>query len=262
MKDEKRNVEYISIDIIDDPNTPIRTHASEEAVHDLANSIRGVGLIQPLTVRPKGDRFEVVAGHRRLIASRIAGLISIPCFVVDADDTFADVIRLHENLAREDVSIVDQALFLDRIKEKLNVSIGELAQKIRRSETFIRDRLALLAWPKEMFEAVKTNRISFSAAKHLARITDEGERHRLLDAAIRSGVSPRVAYDWFCRWKAGTMPKTSPPPTEVKPDTEEKIEYFTTRCRICGEPIIMGEEEVVYVHRACMEQVEKQAEGK
>jgi len=256
VKDTNDKIIQIPIDSISDPDTPIRTRANESAIYDLADSIRDVGIIQPLLVRSRGDRYEVIAGHRRLIAARVVGLLTVPCILSDADDTECDVLRLHENLAREDINIIDQARFLERIMKKLDLTVSAIAQTVKRSESYIRDRLAILKWPKEVVEALDNQKLKFEALKWLAKIDDDSERRRLLDAAVRSGITSRVAYDWYCRWKAGTMPKTSPPPTTVEPKTGEKIEYFTSRCRICGEPIKMGEEEVIYTHRECIEEIE------
>lgn len=255
VKHEK--ISYLSLDLIDDPDVPMRTYADEEGIHALADSIRDVGLLNPLIVRPCNKRYKVIAGHRRLLASRMVGLATVPCVLRDVDNYQADSIMLHENLGHEQVGIVDQARFIKRILDENDLTIPELCRKIVRSESFVRDRLMLLSWPEEVIEAIDTQKISFSAARHLAAIEDESARRHYLSAAIRSGISARVAYDWLMAWRKSSLP--TPPKIEKKEekDGEERIEYYTSKCRICGQPIAIGEEEVIYTHQKCMDEIEK-----
>ena len=251
MENETNLVCEIPIISIDDPASPVRTRADESSIHDLADSIRDVGLIQPILVRRNGERFEVIAGHRRLIACRICGMLTVPCLVCTADDALTDTLRLHENLAREDVNMVDQARFIARIMKKNKWTVAFVAETMKRSETFVRDRLALLSWPEEIAEALDNQKITVGAAKWIAKITDERTRRHYLNAAIRSGISSRVAYDWYKAWLNQKLP--TPPPIEQKPNTgeEEEVQYYTSLCKLCGAKIAMGDEEVWYIHQEC-----------
>lgn len=255
--EENDKIHQIPINSIDDPDTPIRSRANERTIYDLSDSIRDVGLIQPIIIRSKGDRFEVVAGHRRLIACRVVGMLTVPCILSRSDDNTTDTLRLHENLGREDVNIIDQARFLRRLLDKNKWGVDFLASKMKRSGSFVRDRLAILEWPKDMFEALDTQKLSFAAAKWIAKIDDDNVRRHYLDAAIRSGISSRVAYDWYCSWKNRRLPE--PPPLEAHSGTEDepKVQYYTSRCKFCGSQIAMGDEEVLYAHRSCVEEIEQ-----
>ena len=97
----------IVLDRIKDPAAPLRSDLSHEAVNDLVQSIKQVGIIEPLVVRKKGDDFEVIAGHRRLVAAGIAGLTEVPCIIVKASDEQAEVLKLHENLNRNDIKYLN-----------------------------------------------------------------------------------------------------------------------------------------------------------
>jgi ParB family chromosome partitioning protein len=112
MKDQMQN---IGIDVIDDPHAPVRTAMDEEKLVELANSIKLHGLIQPITVRKVGPRYEVIAGHRRLKACRRAGVALVPSIVREVNDAKADELRMAENLYREDVNPVDEARYIRRM---------------------------------------------------------------------------------------------------------------------------------------------------
>src|SRR5574343_2047869 len=105
-------VQEIFSDRIDDPKEAMRTELDRDDLFDLAENIKQNGLINPITIRPMGDRYEVVAGHRRLSACKIAGIIKIPCVVRELDDTKTFEVMAAENLERADVDPVDEAIFL------------------------------------------------------------------------------------------------------------------------------------------------------
>lgn len=255
MRNDK--IYQIPIDSIDDPKSPIRSRASDTALHQLADSIRDVGLIQPILVKPKNGRYEVVAGHRRLVACKLLGRLTVPCILRDVDDISADAIKLHENLCREGVNIVDQAIMIKRVMTSKNLTIPDMAKGLRRSETFIKDRLALLLWDPKVIDAVGLDKISFSAARWFAKITDPVTRLHYLDVGIRQGVSPRLARDWFRSWEQRRLPTPPPPEERIKSDDKEKIEYYNDPCQICRKPIEMGTEKVIFVHPKCLEAIEK-----
>lgn len=258
MEDETLKVREIPIDSIIDPEFAIRTRADEEQLHQLANSIRDIGLVHPLLVRPRGDKFEVVAGHRRLVACRILGLATVPCIVREIDDASSDSVKLHENLFREDVNPIDQARLIKRVRDAEGLTIGELAKKLNVSYGYVQGRLAMLDWDPRIVKAVEEGRISAGSAYWFAKITDPLVRLHYLDVAIRQGISQDLARDWYRRWEAKGLPT---PPTKIEPETgevEKREEYFTKPCLLCGKPIKLGDEEVVFVHRDCLEKFLKE----
>ena len=259
MTDEINELRQISVDLIDDPESPVRTRANEGALNELADSIRAVGLIQPLLVRPKNNRFEVVAGHRRLVAAKLAGLLTVHCIVCRVGDLKADTIKLHENLMREDVNIVDQARLIKRVMEEKKLSVVDVAKSLKRSETFIRDRIDLFKWDPAIVGAVEAGRISFTSAKWFAKITDNAVRKHYLDVGIRQGISAALARDWFKRWEARGLPTPPPPEEKTGTEIESHVEYYNEPCRVCGQPIAMGEEKLIFVHPKCWEDLEKAA---
>jgi len=257
MSDETNKIQQIPTDLIDDPKSAIRSRVSDSALYELADSIRDIGLIQPIIVKRVGGRFEVIVGHRRLVASKLAGRLAIPAIVSDVDDARADAIKLHENIVREDVNPVDQARLIKKVLDQSGLSVLELADRLKRSETFIRSRLALLDWDPKIIDAVYLDKISFSAAYWFAKITDPIKRLYYLDVAVRQGISPSLARDWYKSWEAKRLPEPPPRVEIVEPETGERVEFYVEPCRICGKPIKMGEEQVLFVHPQCLKDVEK-----
>lgn len=262
MKNENSQVREIPIGLIDDPKSPIRSGADESRLHELADSIRDVGLIQPILVRPVGNRFEVIAGHRRLVACKFINKPIVRCIVGNINDAGCDVIKLHENLCREDVNPVDQARWIARVAKEKNLSVSDLAKMLRRGEGYIKERLDLLNWDPVVIAAVGSGKISFSAARWFAKITDQPIRRHYLEVGIRQGVSAMLAYDWFKSWQSKGLPAPPPPPTKVPFEEREKVQYYNERCHICGQPIAMGEEKILFVHPECYEEVSRDIEEK
>jgi len=251
-------IREIPISAIIPPKLPVRSAADEHRISSLADSIRDIGFINPITVRPIGDRFEVVAGHRRLIAATLAGLPTIPVIVGDIDDSKGALIKLEENFQREDVNIVDEAYFYSRLLDELKIPISELAQKIRRREEYIRDRLSLLDWDPEFLEALSTGKISYSAAKPLVNITDKADRLHYLNSAINAGASALVTLGWLRAWKEKKPTEPPPPETIERKEGQVVISYCTEPCWVCGELVPVDAAFFPTCHRQCYMELQKQ----
>ena len=251
MSNEKIRITTLSVDLIDDPANPMRSSIGDVSIHELASSIKSVGLVQPLVVRQVGTRFEVVAGHRRLAAARMANLAVVPVVVRDVDDQEADILKIHENLFREDVNIVDEATFIREAMARLNLNTAGFARLINRSDSYVRDRLNLLSYDDYIIEALKKGQISFSVAKYLSRIEDSGRRREYIDYAVRDGVTPAVAQRWYEFAKEGTLPAT--PSEEFIRETEnaEPVKIYPVPCVICGGGIPPAEAKLVFIHKEC-----------
>jgi len=252
-------IREIPLSAIIPPKLPVRTGADEAAIAKLADSIKSLGLINPITVRPVGDQFEVVAGHRRLIATAMAGLPTIPAIVADADDSRTALIKLEENFQREDVNIVDEAYFYQRLLEELKIPISELSQKIRRSEEYIKDRLAILNWDPQFLEALVTGKISYSAAKPLTQIPDRTDRLHYLNCAINAGASSLVTLGWLRAWREKKPTEPPPPETIERKEGPVVVSYCTEPCWVCGELVPVNEAYFPTCHRQCYMELQRQA---
>jgi len=228
-------IQEIFTDQIEDPKDPMRTDLDRDALFDLANNIKQNGLINPITVRPIGNHFEVVAGHRRLSACKIAGIIKIPCVVRDLSDEKAFEVMAAENLERADVDPVDEAVFITQYITRTGKSTKEVAESLKRSESYVRSRLEVGNMPEYMQHYLKTGELKLGVALVLNQITDEQTRHVWTDLAVRDGANIAQAEYWLMDWKRQLLPggsRNDLPPNDYVPGEIRPVMF---ECAIDGE---------------------------
>jgi len=211
----KPRYRHIPISELEPPSKDIRTTMGEDELNDLVESIKRYGVLQPIGVRKRYDKFEVVWGYRRVRAAIMAGLATIPALVIEADDAKSDFLKLHENVMREDMNPIDTARVLSRMIKEYGLSHGQVAKMLNRSDAWVSQHLRLLSAPKELVEAVEDGKMSFTVARELVQIDDEDEVKYLTHQAVESGCSPKTAKAWKEDWKKKTNP---PPPVYVPPE--------------------------------------------
>jgi len=231
---DQENIQHILSDLIDLPENQMRRTIDRDAVHELSENIKANGLINPITVRQKGERFELVAGQRRLFACRYAGIIRIPCVVRSLDDISALAVMAAENLERRDVDIVDEANFIERWSRELNLTIPEIADKINRGEQYVRDRLAVASMPDYMQEFLKEDRLKIGVALTLMKIDDEETRRTYTSVAVANRSTVHEVSYWIEQYKLGLLPTGEA--SDVVPPNAPAGSYVPPRlrCRIDG----------------------------
>ena len=169
-----------------------RDHFSEEALADLAASIRSLGIIQPLTLRrTDNDTYQIISGERRYRAALAAGLESVPAYVREANDTEMVEMALVENLQREDLDPIETALAFQRLTEEFHLTQEALSQRIGKSRSTVANTLRLLTLPPEGQLALRRGAITPGHAKVLLGIEEAEEQRRLLEDILRYGWSVR-----------------------------------------------------------------------
>ena len=251
----KGNFEVISLDLIDDPAKPIRTDLSPETLQELIASIRQFGIIEPLVVKRVGQRFEVIAGHRRLVAAGHADLIQVPCYIFDVPPEEGEFIKIHENLYREEINPSDQAEHFSYLIQQYKLSPAKIAKLIGKSETFVSERLQILSYPEELREALDLGKVKYSVAREFYRLKDIDKLIEYLGYAIKSGIVPSLARQWVDDFNAQQQP---PPETTITENGEIEnpvyIEQQTT-CVYCTETLKLSEADIVYIHPLCLTKV-------
>ena len=163
--------------VLPNPAQP-RLSYEEDSLAELADSIRGHGVLQPILVRPAGSQFELIAGERRWRAARMAGLNAVPAIVLDFDEETALEVSIIENLQREDVSPLEEAGMYRKMLA-LGYSVRQLAGKIGKDKGYVENRLRLADAPPEIRELVAARRDTISHAYELMKVTDERTRRKL-----------------------------------------------------------------------------------
>lgn len=175
--------------IAPNPDQP-RLTFDEETLNELAASIIEHGVLQPILVRPADEgHYQLVAGERRWRAARIAGLAEIPALIEEIDDDTALEIAIIENLQREDLSPLDEAIMYERMTTEHGYSLRKLAQKLGKDKGYIENRLRLADAPAEIKQLVSLRKDTLSAAYELLKVDDHRKRRRLAEQVARGELS-------------------------------------------------------------------------
>lgn len=195
----KMNKEVVMVrisDIIPNRFQP-RLTFDEEALNELANSIREHGIIQPLILRDLGSKYEIIAGERRYKASQIAGLTEVPAIVGTMDDQTSAELALIENIQRKDLSAIEEAKSYKVILDMGNFTQEELAKRMGKSQSTIANKMRLLTLTNEVQMALMNNLISERHARCLLQIKDEDKQKEVLNKIITERMNVRDTDDYI-----------------------------------------------------------------
>ena len=201
------------------PNQP-RVHFDEEALAELTSSVRAIGVLQPILVRPRGDNeFELIAGERRWRAATRAGLSTIPAIVRVTDDVSSVEQALVENLHRQDLTPLEEAAAYKQLLDDFSMTHEQVATKVGKSRSAITNSLRLLALPASVQQLLADGRLTAGHAKALLGTPDRAVQERLARQAVEESWTVRGVED-AVRDALG-MPKPTPKPTSTggKPST-------------------------------------------
>lgn len=170
-----------------------RTDIGEEQIDELADSIRKVGVLQPIIVRPSGAGYQIIAGERRWRAARAAGLEKVPVRVRATTETEALALALIENLQREDLNPIEEARGYRRLIAEYDMTQAELADNVSRSRSAVTNTLRLLDLPEDIQELLYRGRLSAGHARAILSVTEDDRRHTLAKKCVEEGLSVREA---------------------------------------------------------------------
>ena len=205
-------------DLLDLPIDAIHPNARQprrrfepEATAGLAASLRHEGVLQPIVVRPRPEGgYELVAGERRWRAAREAGLETLPALVRDADDRDALLLALVENVARENLSPVEEARAYATLMDEFELSLGDVAGRVGRSKASVSNRVRLLELPEEILWMLARGELTEGHARAVLAVPDDESRTRLARRVARDGLTvratERAAQDGGARRRARATP--------------------------------------------------------
>jgi len=196
------------------PRQP-RRRFEPEAASGLAESVRRQGVIQPLLVRPRGvGGYEIVAGERRWRAAREAGRETVPAVVRTADDRETLLLGLVENVAREQLTPIEEARAYAVLIDEFSLSLGEVAERVGRSKPSVSNRIRLLELPDDVLGMVERGQLTEGHARAVLAVPDQEGRRRLAREIVRRGLSVRAA-EQRAKWAgARQRPRTRSAPVD------------------------------------------------
>ena len=234
----------VAIDRIDPNPYQPRTQFAEQALHELAESIRSAGIIQPLVLRRNGERYQLIAGERRWRAALLAGLKQVPAVIRDVPETQALEITLVENIQREDLSAIEQAKAFERLTDEFGFTQEEVARRTGKDRTTIANTLRLLKLDGPIQQMIDRGRLSAGHGRALLAIEDARLRLALAERASRGRLNVRQIERFASRRR--NRPSVAPPATDpnVRAALEELQRALGTRVILrqhrAGRPGLLG----------------------
>lgn len=196
------------VDAIEAPVHLMRGQLDQLKIKELSESIEQNGLINPLTVVNVNGHIELVAGFRRLMAVKLLRWQTVECSLIESKDLECEIIKIHENLVRENVDPISEGVYYASIIEKYGMKQKDLARIVGVSDAYISERLGTQGWPVILKNAVMSDQIAFSSARELARIKDQAVFEHYFRTGMENGISPSVAKEWANY--ANTLPDAAP----------------------------------------------------
>ena len=183
-------------DIAPNPVQP-RKLFDEKALEELSQSIKSYGILNPLTVRCRGGKYELVAGERRLRAAKLAGLSEVPCILLDVNMEDASLIALIENLQRRDLDFIEEAVGLSRLIRMFGMSQEEAAKRIGKSQSAVANKLRLLKLPRDVLENLRVYGLSERHGRALLRLSDPNEQRMALEYIAANALTVAATEEYI-----------------------------------------------------------------
>lgn len=190
-KQDTSDVLRIPVDLIEPNPFQPRMSFDPEALQELADSVRTFGLIQPLTVRKKGSKYQIISGERRFRACTMAGMDMIPAYIRDANDQGMLEMAIVENIQRENLDPIEVAMSYQRLMEECRLTQEQMADRVGKKRASVANQLRLLKLPAKVQHDLKVGLVSVGHAKVLLGVDDPKAQEMLCDLIVRRGLSVR-----------------------------------------------------------------------
>jgi len=251
VKVSKDKIAQVDLALIDEPKAIARMEIDQGPVSELAQSISEIGLLQPIILRADGQRYEIIAGHRRFLAHKSLGLTSIKALIKNMSDQDAIIARATENLSRVDLTPMEEAAIYADLINVHKMSFEQIGQKMGRTAGTIKRRMDLLKMPPSLQQAVHKGQVSMSAAEELWPIANPTDLEYYLLFAIENGCTKEVAREWCKQWR-DSQRRSEIPGVEGGGATspfEPRPVYIS--CDLCQGPVELGTESRLTICSEC-----------
>ncbi len=223
----KNGLCYLSVDEICPSPVQPRKRFSQEPLKELSESIAQYGVLNPLTVRKRNGRYELIAGERRLRASKLAGLAQVPCIVIDANMEEASLIALVENIQRRDLDFLEEAEGISQLIRLFGMSQQEAARRLGKSQPSIANKLRLLHLPPDVLDTLRNEELTERHGRALLRLQSEGEQRLAVERMVSERMNVSAAEDYI-----ESLLKAPEPPLEDEKKSVRKTLFVLKDVRI------------------------------
>lgn len=219
--------------IVPNPNQP-RTHFNETELNELSESIREHGVLQPLLVRKKGSKYEIIAGERRYQASKLADLTEVPVIIKDVDDQEMLALALIENLQRSDLNPLEEAKGYRQLIDASGMTQDALSKAVSKSRSAITNSLRLLDLPEAVQQMIFEGKLTAGHARAILAVPYEDARIKLAERVVNEGLSVRATEHLAPLFSVGDSPKAPRPvtPQSFKKAARVLRQHFNTNVRV------------------------------
>ena len=256
---ESQELAHIRVDEIAPNARQPRRRFEPEATSGLAESVRRQGLLQPVVVRPRpSGGYELIAGERRWRAARDAGLETVPALVREADDRESLLLALVENVAREQLSAVEEARAYAALIDEFGLSLGDVADRVGRSKPAVSNRLRLLELPEDVLWMLARGELTEGHARAVLAVPDDEGRKHLARRIVRGGLSVRVA-ERAAR-DAGAKTKSRRTAAAADPALASRVETAATRATGMAAKVANGRLEIPFADETELEELAESLE--
>lgn len=248
--DSSEVIYHVPVGQVDpNPHQP-RSHFKADRLDELADSIRATGVLQPLIVRRSGDRFELIAGERRLRAARLAGLSDVPVLIQDLSNERMLEVALIENLQREDLNPIESARAFDRLHREFGLTQEEIGRRTGKDRTSIANTLRLLRLPKEIQLLIEDGRLWMGQARAILGLQSPEVQIQVAEKAAAQGLSTRQVERLVKQLSGDGQDRASKKNVSLDPNVRAAVEELQrvlgTRVRIVQQGEQRGRIEIDY----------------
>jgi ParB family chromosome partitioning protein len=264
------NLNEVEIALIEpNPNQP-RREFDQEALQELANSIRELGIIQPVTLRKvEGEKYQIIAGERRWRASQLAGLTKIPAYIVSVEDQGVMEMALVENIQREDLNAIEIALAYQHLAEATGMTQAKISERVGKSRAAVTNYLRLLKLPAQVQIALKNHEIEMGHARALLAIDSPSQQIKVFKEVQQGQLSVRKVEEMVQALKSGDEVKTAKGkitskcqlPEEFNVLKERLAQFFQAKIQMTCSPKGKGKISIQFDNEEQLERIMNALDG-
>lgn len=211
----KSGIYEVDLNLIERNKNQPRKHFQEEALNQLASSLKEYGMLQPIIVKKKGDYFEIIAGERRWRAAKIAGLKAIPVIERDCKEMESFQMALVENIQRESLNPIEEAESFCRLRDEFGLSQERIAELVGKNRSSITNAMRLLNLRSEVMQYVRDGKISGGHGRTLLAVVDQDDQYTMAEQVIEEELSVRstekLVKEYLARLEREALMKENPP---------------------------------------------------